>query len=163
MKANIHPKLNPVVFIDTSTGAEFITTSTLTSEEKKKIRGVEHFVIKVEISSQSHPFYTGKRKLVDTAGRVDKFLARAKKAQEIQGKKVKLVDEELDEILQEHEEMAPLAEKSEVEIAPIEKKTVKVKAPKPTKKAAAPKPKKPATKAKAPASKPKTAEKKAAK
>ena len=136
MKANIHPQLNPVVFLDTSTGAELITTSTLSSKEKKKIKGVEHFIIKVEISSQSHPFYTGKRKLVDTAGRVDKFLARAKKAQEIKAKKVKLVDNELDEILNEDEEL-------------------KFDAPKEIKE-----PKKPATKKKKTASKEKKEEKK---
>jgi len=136
MKANIHPQLNPVVFLDTSTGAEFITTSTLSSKEKKKIKGVEHFIIKVEISSQSHPFYTGKRKLVDTAGRVDKFLARAKKAQEIKANKVKLVDNELDEILNEDEEL-------------------KFDAPKEIKE-----PKKPATKKKKTASKEKKEEKK---
>lgn len=121
MKADIHPQINPVVFLDTSTGAEFITTSTLTSKEKKKINGVDHFVIKVEISSNSHPFYTGKRKLVDTAGRVDKFLARAKKAQEIKEKQVKIVDEALEEVLHKDEE----------------KKEAKTKAPKkaPAKKA----------------------------
>ena len=76
MKAEIHPKVNPVVFIDSSNGAEFATFSTLTSEEKKKINGVDHFVIHVDVSSASHPFYTGEKMLVDTAGRVDKFRAR---------------------------------------------------------------------------------------
>ncbi len=104
MKADIHPNIHPVIFVDTSTGTEFVTTSTLTSDEKKKVNGVDHFVIKVEISSASHPFYTGKRKLVDTAGRVDKFLERAKKAQELKAKQVKTVDKELDEILHKDEE-----------------------------------------------------------
>jgi large subunit ribosomal protein L31 len=76
MKEGIHPTLNPVVFIDTSSGKEFVTTSTLSSKETKKIDGVDHFVIKVEISSDTHPFYTGKAKLIDTAGRVEKFKAR---------------------------------------------------------------------------------------
>ena len=76
MKTDIHPKLNPVVFVDTSCGAEFVTTSTLTSDKTKTIDGVKHYVINVEISSASHPFYTGKQVLVDTAGRVDKFRAR---------------------------------------------------------------------------------------
>jgi len=76
MKAEIHPKVNAVVFIDSSTKAEFATLSTLTSEETKKINGVEHFVIHVDVSSASHPFYTGEKMLVDTAGRVDKFRAR---------------------------------------------------------------------------------------
>jgi len=81
MKKDIHPKKNPVVFIDISTGKEFVTTSTLTSEETKKIGGVDHYVVKVEISSDSHPFYTGKAKLIDTAGRVEKFEARRKAAE----------------------------------------------------------------------------------
>lgn len=83
MKTDIHPKLNPVVFVDSSTGAEFVTTSTLTSEKTKKIGGVDHFVISVDISSASHPFYTGKQTLVDTAGRVDKFRARQEAAKKL--------------------------------------------------------------------------------
>ncbi|MDO8644438.1 MAG: type B 50S ribosomal protein L31, partial [bacterium] len=76
---NIHPKLNPVVFIDTSCGAEFQTLSTMSSEETKEINGVKHYIIKVAISSASHPFYTGKRRLVDTAGRVERFRRRYEK------------------------------------------------------------------------------------
>lgn len=81
MKKDIHPTLHPVVFVDTSDGTEFVTMSTMTSDETKKIDGVDHYVIKVEISSASHPFYTGKQKLVDTAGRVEKFKAKMAKAQ----------------------------------------------------------------------------------
>ena len=81
MKKEIHPKLNPVVFVDSSTKTEFVTTSTLTSEKTKKIDGVDHYVISVEISSASHPFYTGKKTMVDTAGRVDKFRARQEAAE----------------------------------------------------------------------------------
>lgn len=80
MKTDIHPKLNSVVFVDSSSGAEFPTLSTLTSEKTKKINGVDHFVISVDISSASHPFFTGKQTLVDTAGRVDKFRARQEAA-----------------------------------------------------------------------------------
>ena len=85
MKDGIHPQLNPVVFIDTANGAEFATLSTLTSSKTKKIEGVDHFVIMVDISSATHPFFTGKQTLIDTAGRVDKFRARmeaGKKKQE---------------------------------------------------------------------------------
>lgn len=85
MKANIHPKLHPVVFIDSSCKAEFATISTITTKETKKINGVDHYVVNVDISSASHPFFTGVQTLVDTAGRVDKFRARqeaAKKKQE---------------------------------------------------------------------------------
>ena len=84
MKKEIHPKLHPVVFIDSSCGAEFVTTSTLTSDKKKKINGVDHYVINVEVSSKSHPFYTGEKMLVDTAGRVDKFRARMEEAKKRQ-------------------------------------------------------------------------------
>lgn len=85
MKDAIHPQLNKVVFIDSTSKQEFVTTSTLTSKETKKINGEDHFVIHVDISSSTHPFYTGEKTLVDTAGRVDKFRARmeaAKKKQE---------------------------------------------------------------------------------
>lgn len=86
MKAEIHPKLHPVVFVDSSCGAEFATFSTLTSKETKKIKGVDHYVVSIEISSASHPFYTGKQTLIDTAGRVDRFRARMEAAKKMQEK-----------------------------------------------------------------------------
>ena len=74
MKKNIHPdNYRLVVFKDMSNGDTFITKSCADSKETIKIDGVEYPLIKREISSSSHPFYTGKMKLVDTAGRVDKF------------------------------------------------------------------------------------------
>lgn len=76
MRKGIHPDYHPVVFIDPSVGAEFVTRSTMTSDEKRKIDGVEHYVIRMEISSASHPFYTGKTRFVDTAGRVERFRAK---------------------------------------------------------------------------------------
>jgi large subunit ribosomal protein L31 len=77
MKADIHPKLNPVVFVD---GAhEIATFSTMASNETKKIDGVDHFIVHVDISGHSHPFYTGKQRLVDTAGRIERFKARYNK------------------------------------------------------------------------------------
>lgn len=76
MKKDIHPKLNRVVFIDASTGTEYPTLSVLDSDETKTIDGVEHFVIKVDISASSHPFFTGEQKIVDAAGRVEKFKAK---------------------------------------------------------------------------------------
>lgn len=87
MKTGIHPNTHPVIFLDTTTGSKFVSSSTLVSDETEDIDGVKHYVIKVEISSASHPFYTGKRMLVDTAGRVDKFLERAKKAEQKNAKK----------------------------------------------------------------------------
>jgi len=76
MREGIHPDLHPVIFLDTSCGAEFATLSTMTSEEIKEVDGVKHYVIHMHISSASHPFYTGKQKLVDTAGRVERFRQR---------------------------------------------------------------------------------------
>ena len=74
MKKDIHPdNYRLVVFKDMSNGDTFITKSCADSKENIKIDGVEYPLIKREISSSSHPFYTGKMKLVDTAGRVDKF------------------------------------------------------------------------------------------
>jgi len=74
MKADIHPKLNRVVFVDGSN--EIVTTSTMTSPETKNINGVDHYVVHVDISGHSHPFYTGKNRIVDTAGRIERFKAR---------------------------------------------------------------------------------------
>ena len=77
MKKGIHPEnYRPVVFKDMSNEDIFITRSTMAAKETIVIAGVEYPLIKVEISSTSHPFFTGKAKLVDTAGRVDKFMSR---------------------------------------------------------------------------------------
>ncbi|MCB1553411.1 MAG: type B 50S ribosomal protein L31 [Xanthomonadales bacterium] len=77
MKADIHPKYNEVVFQDVSSDFSFLTRSTLSSKETIKWEdGNEYPLIKVEISSASHPFYTGKHKIMDTSGRVDKFRRR---------------------------------------------------------------------------------------
>ncbi len=75
MKKDIHPKYRPVVFMDTSTGTRFLMNSTMRSKETTKWEedGQEYPLVKVEISSASHPFYTGKMKFVDSAGRVEKF------------------------------------------------------------------------------------------
>ncbi len=80
MKKDIHPKnYRLVAFKDMSNEFTFLTKSTAASKETIKLEdGVEYPLIKLEISSTSHPFYTGKMKLVDTAGRVDKFMNRYK-------------------------------------------------------------------------------------
>ena len=80
MKKDIHPdKYRTVVFKDMSNGYTFFTKSTASSKETIKLDdGKEYPLIKLEISNTSHPFYTGKMKLVDTAGRVDKFNTRYK-------------------------------------------------------------------------------------
>ncbi|MCZ6520007.1 MAG: type B 50S ribosomal protein L31 [Bacteroidetes bacterium] len=80
MKKDIHPKYKEVVFLDTSSDHKFLTRSTMTSKETIKLEdGKTYPLIKIEVSSASHPFYTGKKMFVDTAGRVEKFNRRYKK------------------------------------------------------------------------------------
>lgn len=77
MKAGIHPEnYRLVAFKDMSNDEVFITKSTVNTKEELEVDGVMYPVVKLEISNTSHPFYTGKVKLVDTAGRVDKFNSR---------------------------------------------------------------------------------------
>ncbi len=80
MKKDIHPgNYRLVAFKDLSNGHTFITKSTVNTKENIEIDGIEYPLCKIEISNTSHPFYTGKVKLVDTAGRVDKFRSKYKK------------------------------------------------------------------------------------
>ncbi len=77
MKSGIHPETyRPVAFKDMSNGDVFISRSTINTKETIEIDGVTYPVAKMDISNTSHPFYTGKSNLVDTAGRVDKFKNR---------------------------------------------------------------------------------------
>ena len=76
MKQDIHPDYHPVVFVDTGAEFEFTSRSTMRSKEVRKIDGVDHYVIRLDISSASHPFFTGKQKIIDTEGRVDRFRKR---------------------------------------------------------------------------------------
>ncbi len=77
MKKGIHPSnYRPVVFKDMSNGDMFLTQSTCKSNDTVEYEGATYPLVKLEISSTSHPFYTGKSKLVDTAGRVDRFMSR---------------------------------------------------------------------------------------
>ena len=73
MKSDIHPKLNSVCFRDVSTGRNFLTRSTMKSDAKETIDGTEYFVIVRDVTSDSHPAYTGEKRFVDAAGRVEKF------------------------------------------------------------------------------------------
>ena len=80
MKADIHPEYREVVYQDLSSDLTFLTRSTVKSKETIKWEdGNEYPLIKVEVSSASHPFYTGKHKLMDTGGRVDRFKRRYQK------------------------------------------------------------------------------------
>ena len=77
MKKDIHPEsYRPVVFKDMSNGDMFVSRSTVATKDTIGIEGETLPLVKLEISSSSHPFYTGVKKMVDTAGRVDKFLSK---------------------------------------------------------------------------------------
>lgn len=77
MKAEIHPDYNLVLFRDLASGKVFLTRSTRTSDKVEKWEdGNEYPIVEVEISSESHPFYTGKQRIMDSAGRVERFNAR---------------------------------------------------------------------------------------
>ena len=79
MKADIHPDYHPVLFRDLASGKVILTRSTATSSKTETWEdGNEYPIIEVEISSESHPFYTGKQRIMDSAGRVERFNARFK-------------------------------------------------------------------------------------
>lgn len=78
MKKDIHPTTyRPVVFQDLNNGDNFITSSTVATDDKITVDGVEYPLVKIHISRTSHPFFTGEERIVDIEGRVDKFKARA--------------------------------------------------------------------------------------
>ena len=79
MKAGVHPEYRNVVFQDVTSDFKILTRSTLSSKETVKWEdGNEYPLVKVEVSSSSHPFYTGQNKVMDTSGRIDKFKRRYK-------------------------------------------------------------------------------------
>ncbi len=81
MKKDIHPEnYRPVVFEDMASGAQFIIGSTIETKETITVEGKEYPKVTVEISSQSHPFYTGEDRTLDKTGRVERFKQRAAKA-----------------------------------------------------------------------------------
>ena len=79
MKPDIHPVLNNVCFVDVGSGKRFLTKSTMKSARKETIDGVEYFIVIRDVTSDTHPVYTGEKRLVDTAGRVEKFTNKFKR------------------------------------------------------------------------------------
>jgi len=73
VKKGIHPDYHPTVFVDVSTGKQFLTNSTMKAAQKETVDGVEHEKVFRDITMDSHPVYTGEKRFVDTAGRVEKF------------------------------------------------------------------------------------------
>ncbi len=76
MKPDIHPDYHKVLFVDSATGNEWISRSTLTSKETREVDGEEVPVVKLEISSLSHPFWTGTMRELDADGKIDRFRRR---------------------------------------------------------------------------------------
>ena len=76
MRAEIHPDYHRVIFLDTSTGREYQTRSTMTSEEVRQEDGEDIYVIRMDVTADSHPYFTGEQRIVDTAGRVERFRRR---------------------------------------------------------------------------------------
>ena len=79
VKTEGHPALNNVCFLDVSTGKRFLTRSTMKSNRKETIDGAEYFIVLRDVTMDSHPAYTGEKRLVDTAGRVEKFTSKFKR------------------------------------------------------------------------------------
>ncbi len=79
MKAQGHPALNNVCFLDIGTGKRFLSKSTMKSARVEKIDGEDYFVVVRDVTMDSHPAYTGEKRLVDTAGRVEKFTSKFKR------------------------------------------------------------------------------------
>lgn len=76
MRKGIHPDYHPVLFVDAATGDEWLGRSTLTSRETREVEGEEVPVVRLEISSASHPFWTGARRELDSDGKIDRFRRR---------------------------------------------------------------------------------------
>jgi large subunit ribosomal protein L31 len=76
VKPDIHPDYHPVLFIDSATGEEWVSRSTLTAKETREVDGEEIPVVKLEISSVSHPFWTGKMRELDSDGKIERYRKR---------------------------------------------------------------------------------------
>jgi large subunit ribosomal protein L31 len=76
VKPEIHPDYHKVIFVDSATGSEWVSRSTATSKETRSLEGEEVPVIRLEISSISHPFWTGKMRELDSDGKIDRFRKR---------------------------------------------------------------------------------------
>tara|TARA_Y200000002_G_C22277163_1_gene494699 strand:- start:166 stop:411 length:246 start_codon:yes stop_codon:yes gene_type:complete len=81
VKKGIHPTNHPACFTDVSTGRKFITQSTSKSQKTENLDGVDHFLHVRDVTMDSHPAYTGEKRFVDTAGRVEKFQSKFSRKQ----------------------------------------------------------------------------------
>ena len=113
-KKELHPKdYREVVFLDEAAGFSFLTKSTAKSKETIKWQdGKEYPLVKVQISSASHPFFTGEEKIIDTEGRVDRFKARAEKAKKMR----EALENKAKKAAKEAEKKAKAKDKIEAEV-----------------------------------------------
>ena len=117
MKKDIHPEYREVLFHDTSVDEYYLVRSTLSTDQTKEYEGKTYPYCVLDISSASHPFYTGKQKLVDTGGRVDKFRKRfGNKTKAAQVAEPAAEEAPLDEVATEE----PVVEEAKSEETPIE-------------------------------------------
>ena len=126
MKKDVHPEYREVLFHDTSIDKYFVVASSLITDETKEWEGKTYPYFPLDISSDSHPFYTGKQNLVDTAGRVDKFRKRFGNKKKVTAVEEAPIEEAaVEEVTVEEAavEKAPI-EEATVEEAPIEEATV---------------------------------------
>lgn len=93
MKEKIHPPYQEVLFVDSSTGHKFLIGSTVQPKEKEKFDGKEYPVVRVPVSSASHPFFTKANQFIDSEGRVDKFTKKYARKREQEKKDVEKQDE----------------------------------------------------------------------
>jgi large subunit ribosomal protein L31 len=95
MKENLHPKYQDVLYIDSSNGHKFLCGSTAKSDKQEVFEGKSYPVIHVAISSTSHPYFVGGKKIIDTEGRVDRFTNRYKKAAQARARSIDMPIEEV--------------------------------------------------------------------
>ncbi len=113
MKKELHPKnYRPVVFQDLNDNTTYLTRSTVATKETIKLDGVEYPLVKIHISSSSHPFYTGQEKLLDIEGRVDKFEARRKAAENAKKARLQAANKQIAKTKAKEEKSKEVAEKS---------------------------------------------------
>lgn len=93
MKEKIHPPYQEVLFVDSSTGHKFLIGSTVQPKEKEKFEGKEYPLVRVPVSSASHPFFTKANQFIDSEGRVDKFTKKYARKREQEKKDVEKQDE----------------------------------------------------------------------
>ena len=114
MKKNLHPdNYRLVVFQDEAAGFSFLTHSTASTEETIKWEdGNEYPLVKIYISSASHPFFTGEEKIIDTEGRVDRFAAKMKAAAEAKAKKAELAKKKAQKVTAADKKVAEVTEEA---------------------------------------------------